>query len=69
MDIGGGGEEFMQECSTFLLGSSIVRAQEGKQIALGLVGEHLDQVGQVLALGGELDESLLAEVANLHALW
>ena len=60
VDIGGSGKEFMQECSTFLRGSPIVRAQEGKQIALGLVGEHLDQVGQMLALAGELDEGLLA---------
>jgi len=35
-------------------------AQEVQQIALGLVGEHLDEVREMLSLGGEFDYSLLA---------
>jgi hypothetical protein len=36
--------------------NSIVRSQQRQQIALGLVGNHLDDVGQVLSLCGKLDE-------------
>ena len=42
--------------------------REVKQVALGLmIGEHLDNVCQMLALGGEIDQSPLAEVPDLHA--
>lgn len=58
----------MQECSTLLLSSPILRTHEGKQIALGRVGEHLDQVCQMLAFTGELDQGLLAEVADVPAM-
>jgi len=38
------------------------------QIALDLVGDHLDDIGQMLALGGELDHGTLTEIADLDAL-
>lgn len=68
VDVAGGGEELVQERSAFLLGPPVMRLQEVQQIALGLVGEHLDEVGQVLALGGKLDEGVLAEIADFHTL-
>jgi hypothetical protein len=33
-----------------------------------LIGNHLDDVGQVLAFGGELDHGALAEFSHLDAL-
>jgi hypothetical protein len=45
----------------------VVRSQQA-QSALGLIGDHFDDVGQVLALGGELDHSPLAEVVDPDAL-
>jgi hypothetical protein len=45
-----------------------VRSQQRKQIALGLIGNHLDDVGQVLTLGGELDHGGLGEVADFDPL-
>ena len=67
-DVAGGGEDLVQQRAPLLLGTGIVRPQQRQQIALGLVGHHLDDVGQVLALGGELDHGTLAEVSDLDAL-
>jgi hypothetical protein len=61
-------EEFVQQRSSFLVGSGVVRPQERKQIAFGVVGNHLDDVSQVFALGGELDHGTLTEVSDLDAL-
>lgn len=52
MDVAAGGEELVQERSALLLGPWIVWTQEVHQIALGLVVEHLDEIGQMLALSG-----------------
>jgi hypothetical protein len=62
------GEEFMQQGSSLLMGTGVVRSQQRKQIALSLIGNHLDDVGQVLAFRGELDHRPPAEVADLNAL-
>jgi len=45
-----------------------VRPQERKQIALGLIGDHLDDVGQVLAFARELHHGTLVEFSHLDAL-
>src|SRR5437016_1240355 len=66
-DVARSGEQLMQERASLLLSPGVVRAQQPKQIALGLVSEHLDDVRQVLALGGEFDHSTLAEVSDLNA--
>jgi hypothetical protein len=63
-----GGEQLMQERAPFLLGTGVVRPQQRKQIALSLVGDHLDDVSQVFALGGEFDHGTLTEVLDLDAL-
>src|SRR5215467_15132364 len=57
----------MQQGSPLLLDAGVVGSQQRNQIALGLIGNHLDDVGQVLAFGGELDHGPLAEVADLDA--
>jgi hypothetical protein len=67
VDVAADGEQFMQERSAFLLGPRVMGVQEVQQIALGLIGEHLDDVGQMLSLGGEFDHSLLAQVSDFHA--
>ena len=36
-------------------GAFVVRCDHPDQIALGLIGDHLEQVGEVLPVGGELD--------------
>jgi len=61
------GEEFMQQGSSLLIGTGVVRSQQRKQIALSLIGNHLDDVGQVLAFRSELDHRPLAEIADLDA--
>ena len=33
-----------------------MRGDEADELALGLVGDHLEQAGEVLAFGGELDD-------------
>jgi hypothetical protein len=35
----------MQQDSPPLIGTRIVRSKQGKQIALGLIGDHFDDVG------------------------
>jgi hypothetical protein len=45
-----------------------VRTQEGEEVAPCVEGDHFEDVGEVLALGGELDHLPLAEVADLDAL-
>ena len=64
MDVADGGDEFVQERSAFLLGPRIVWTREVGEIALGLVGEYLDDVSQVLMLGGELHEGLAQPFAS-----
>src|ERR1017187_6482945 len=67
-DVAGGGEQLMQERASLLFGTGVVRPQQREQIALGLIGDHLDDVRQVFALGGEFDHSTLTEVSDLDAL-
>ena len=67
-NVAGSGEELMQEGSALLLGAQVVRPQQREQIALGLIGDHLDDVGQVLAFCGELDDGVLVEVAHFDEL-
>ena len=50
-DVACSGEQLMQQGSTLLIGTGVVRSQQRKQIALGLIGNHLDDVGQVLSFG------------------
>src|SRR5204863_3462419 len=38
------------------------------EIALGLIGNHLDDIGQVLAFRGELDQGPFVEVSDFDAL-
>ena len=67
-DVAGSGEQLMQQGSPFLIGTGVVKSQQRKQIALGLIGNHLDDVGQVLSFGGELDDGPLVEVSDFDAL-
>ena len=62
------GEQLMQQGSPLVIDAGIVRPQQCNELALGLIGNHLDDVGQVLAFRGELDHSLLAELSNFDAL-
>ena len=67
-DVAYSGEQLMQQGSPLLIDAGIVRSQQRKQIALGLIGNHLDDVSQVLAFGGELDDGPLVEVSDFDAL-
>jgi hypothetical protein len=67
-DVACSGEQLMQQGSALLIGTGIVRSQQRKQIALGLIGNHLDDVGQVLSFGCELDDGPLVEVSDFDAL-
>ena len=67
-DIACRGEQLVQQGSPLLIGASVVSSQQRNQIALGLIGNHLDDIGQVLSFRGELDEGLLAEVLDFNPL-
>src|SRR6516162_9179179 len=58
----------MQQGSPLLLDAGIVRAQQRQQIAFGLVRNHLDDVGQVLAFGSELDHGPPVKVTDFDTL-
>ena len=45
-DVAGSGQQLMQQGSALLIGTGVVRSQQCQQIALGLIGNHLDDVGQ-----------------------
>ena len=60
-DVAGNGEQLVQQDSPSSSAPGVVRSQRRKRIALGLVGSHLDDLGQVLSFGGELDHGLLFE--------
>ena len=68
-DVAGSGEQLVQQGSPLLIGTGVVRSQQRKQIALGLIGNHLDDVGQVLSFGGELDDSLLVADLGPRRVW
>ena len=63
-DVACSGEQLMQQGSPLLIDTGVVRSQQRQQIALGLIGNHLDDVGQVLTLRGELDHGPLVEVSD-----
>ena len=44
-DVAGGGEQLMQQGSPLVISTGVVRSQQGEQIALGLIGNHFDDVG------------------------
>src|SRR5258708_4364326 len=67
-DVARTGEQLMQQGSTLWSDTGVGRSQKRKQIAVGLIGDHLDDVGQVLAFRGELDHGRLVEVADFDAL-
>ena len=66
LELSGGTEELEQQGASFLLNACIVRLEKGQQVALGLESKHLDNVGEVLAFGGELDHGACADVGDLH---
>ena len=68
-DVASDGEQLLQQCAAVVVGARVVRSQQCEEVALGLVGNHLDDVSQVLALRGELDDSTVAEISDLDALW
>lgn len=51
--IGRGGHGGLNERAPFLDGPPVVGLDPGDQVALGLIGDHLDQIHQVLALGSQ----------------
>ncbi len=55
-EIAGGGKGALEEGAALLLSAAVVGSEEAEQITLGLVGDHLEQVGEVLAFDGELDD-------------
>ena len=67
-DVASGGEQLMQQSSPFLIGAGVVRSQQCKQIAFGLLRNHLDDIGQVLTLRRELDHGALVKVSDFDAL-
>ena len=52
-DVACGGEQLVQQGSPLLIGTGVVRPQQGEQIAFGLIGNHFDDVGQVLPFRGK----------------
>jgi len=62
-----GGEQLMQQGSPLLNDTGIVRPQQHKKIALGLISSHLDDVGQMLEFRGD-DHGPLVEFADFDAL-
>ena len=67
-DVAWGGEQLMEQGSPLLIGALVVRLQECNEIALGLIGNHLDNVGEVLAFRCQLDHGSFAEVSDFDAL-
>ena len=61
-------KQLVQKSSSFVLSSGVLLPHQNEHIALGLVGNHLHEVRQVLALGGELDHSPFADVSHLDPL-
>jgi hypothetical protein len=44
-----------------------VRSDPAHEVGLGLVRDHLDDVGELLALDRELDHIAVADLADRHA--
>jgi len=67
VDVGGRGERGLDERPSFVGCARIVRRHEPDEIALSLEGDHLEQVGQMLALRGELDHRAIDDLSHRHA--
>jgi len=52
------------ERARLVVGAVVVRRDPSDEVGLGLGRDHLDDVGQVLALGGELDVLAGNDLAN-----
>jgi hypothetical protein len=67
-DVACSGKQLMQKGSPLLIDAGVVRPQQRYQIALGLIGNHLDDVGQMLTFGGELDHGPLVVARRENSL-
>ena len=56
MDVTGGRECILDKCASFFLDAAIKRGEHTEQIAFGLVGDHLENVGQMLTFNFQLDD-------------
>jgi len=54
----------VDECASFVVDTLVVGREQTEQIAFGLVGDHLQQVGQVLTLGGQFDDLAVDHILN-----
>ena len=50
------GQGGLEQCPAFVVGSAVMGGHQPEQIALGLVSQHFDQIGQVLAFGRQFDD-------------
>lgn len=66
-DVRSGGECRLNERATLVICAPVVGRDGADEIALDLISHHLEQVGQVLALGGEFDHFALGAVARRDA--
>jgi hypothetical protein len=62
------GKQLMQQGSPLLIDAGVVRPQQRKEIALDLIGNHLNDVCEVLTFRGELDHGPLVEFSDFGAL-
>jgi hypothetical protein len=63
-DVRRGGEGRLHEGAALVVGAPVVGRDGADEIALDLVGHHLEQVRVVLALGGELDHLALGPLPH-----
>jgi len=56
----------MQQRAPLVVAAGVVGPEEGQQVTFGLVGNHLDEVGQVFTFRGQLDHGAGTEVADFH---
>jgi hypothetical protein len=55
----------VEQRPALLVGAGVVGAQQREEVALGLVCHHLEEVDQVLALRGELNDGPVADISHL----
>src|ERR1035437_4613688 len=46
-----------------------MRGRQPEQVALRLVSQHLDHIGQMLAFGRQFDDGFVGYTLNWHSLW
>jgi hypothetical protein len=68
VQVGADVEQLVEKGPSLLVGPRVVWADERQEVALALIGEHLDQVREVLALRGELDDGTFGDLADLDPL-